>query len=100
MSPFTDYQCTIKEFDDAIGLDRLKMLHVNDSVKGLGSRVDRHAALGQGAIGMEGLQHILSDKRFDGLPMILETPKGTSPGGEEWDAINMRELRRLASLRS
>ncbi len=97
LSPKTDYEATIHEFDETIGLDRLKMLHVNDSVKGLGSRVDRHAALGHGSIGAEGLHNILSDKRFVDLPMILETPKGMAPSGEEWDAINMREIRRLAS---
>jgi deoxyribonuclease-4 len=48
LSPKSDYEATIKEFDEAIGLDRLKMLHLNDSVKGLGSRVDRHAHIGQG----------------------------------------------------
>jgi deoxyribonuclease-4 len=97
LSPKSDYEVTIKEFDDAIGLDRLKVLHVNDSVKGLGSRVDRHAALGLGSIGVEGLQNILSDKRFVDLPMILETPKGTATTGEEWDTINMRKIRQFAS---
>jgi deoxyribonuclease-4 len=97
LSPKTDYQQTMQEFDDEIGLEQLKMLHVNDSVKGLGTRVDRHAWLLHGAIGREGLVNILSDERLCDLPMILETPKGPSPSGEEWDAINMRVIRELAT---
>jgi deoxyribonuclease-4 len=96
LSPISDYQATMKEFDDEIGLDRLTMLHVNDSVKGLGCRVDRHAHLGTGSIGVEGLRNILSDPRLKGLPMILETPKGLSPDGREWDAINLAFLREMA----
>lgn len=99
LSPRTDYEKTMQEFDDEIGLDKLKMLHVNDSVKGLGCRVDRHAALLHGSIGREGLVNILSDKRHRDLPMLLETPKGTAPSGEEWDAINMKTLRELSNAR-
>lgn len=95
LSPRTDYQKTIVEFEKEIGLDKLAMLHVNDSVKGLGSRVDRHAHLGNGSIGLEGLRNIISDERFADLPMILETPKGKSPEGTEWDVINMKMLHKL-----
>lgn len=96
LSPATDYQETMKEFDNEIGLDRLAVLHVNDSVKGLGCRVDRHAALGQGSIGREGLNNILSDKRLTSLPMIMETPKGKQADGQELDAINLAAMRELA----
>lgn len=99
LSPISDYQTTIQEFDDEIGLDRLAMLHVNDSVKGLGCRVDRHAHLGHGSIGLEGFRNILSDARFAHLPMILETPKGESPDGREWDAINLSRLRELSGAK-
>lgn len=96
LSPISDYKVTMREFDDEIGLERLAMLHVNDSVKGLGCRVDRHAHLGTGSITMEGLRNIVSDKRFNELPMILETPKGIGPEGKEWDAVNLALLRELS----
>lgn len=95
LAPRSDYQETIKEFDDEVGLERLCVWHLNDSVKGQGSRVDRHAHIGQGAIGLEGFRQIVNDERFDHLPMIMETPKGTNPDGIEWDAINLRSLKDL-----
>lgn len=93
--PASDYKQTMNEFDREIGLDRLALLHVNDSVKGLGCRVDRHAHLGQGMIGMNGFASIVADNRFRDLPMILETPKGESPDGRLWDAVNLEKLRAL-----
>ena len=69
------YARTIHEFDRTIGLERLRFFHLNDSVKGLGSRVDRHAHIGQGAIGQEGFRNLVNDPRFAGHPMVLETPK-------------------------
>ena len=72
----------------------MRAWHLNDSVKPCGSRVDRHAGLGRGMIGLEPFGRIVADPRFAALPMILETPKGTE-GGEDLDAINLRILRRL-----
>lgn len=95
LSPKTGYEATIKEFDDAIGLEQLKCIHLNDSVKGLGSRVDRHAHIGAGAIGLEGFRNLLTDKRMQELPILLETPKGQNPDGEEWDAVNLKLAREL-----
>jgi deoxyribonuclease IV len=69
------YEKVIKEFDDIIGLDLLKCFHMNDSKKALGSRVDRHDHIGQGSIGLEGFRNIMNDKRLEGVPKILETPK-------------------------
>ena len=66
----------IKEFDEIIGLERLKCFHLNDSKKELGSRVDRHEHIGKGFIGKEGFSNILNDKRLRHIPKILETPKG------------------------
>lgn len=97
LSPKADYAKTIQEFEDEIGLDKLKMLHVNDSVKGLGSRVDRHAHIGMGLIGLDGFRNILSDKRLKDLPMFLETPKGINSDGHEWDAVNLKLMRELAT---
>jgi len=69
------YEQTIQKFDHAIGLERLKFFHLNDSKKELGSRVDRHEHIGQGQIGLDGFALLVNDPRFAGLPMVLETPK-------------------------
>ncbi len=63
------------EIRDHIGLDKLKLIHLNDSKKGLGSGIDRHEHIGQGFIGIRGFERLLSDKRVFGVPLILETPK-------------------------
>jgi len=84
-----------REFDRLLGLDRLKAIHLNDSKRELGSRVDRHEHIGRGKIGVEAFRSILRDKRLRGVPMYLETPKGEHEG-EQWDVINLRTLRELA----
>ena len=86
------FAATFREFDDVIGLQHLKLFHVNDSVKPLGSRVDRHAGLGLGQIGDGAFRMLVNDPRFDRLPMILETPK-EGPDGEELDPSNLAKLR-------
>lgn len=86
------FDATFEEFDAVIGLEHLKLFHVNDSVKPLGSRVDRHAGLGLGQIGEGAFRMLVNDPRFDALPMILETPK-EGPDGEELDPINLAKLR-------
>lgn len=68
------YRDTFKQFDDIIGLPRLKVFHLNDSKKPLGSRVDRHHQLGRGLIGWQAFYRLVNDERFSELPMILETP--------------------------
>ncbi len=70
-----EYKKVIKEFDEIIGLDILKCLHMNDSKKELGSRVDRHDHIGKGFIGLEGFTNIMNDKKLEKVPKILETPK-------------------------
>jgi deoxyribonuclease-4 len=84
-----------REFDDLLGLGRLKAIHLNDSKRELGSRVDRHEHIGRGQIGPEGFRLLLRDNRFRHIPMYLETPKGDHEG-ETWDDINLRTLRELA----
>jgi deoxyribonuclease-4 len=64
----------IDEFDRIVGCDRLQVLHVNDSMTGLGSNRDRHVNPGDGEIGVEGMIAFLSEPRFEGLPAILEGP--------------------------
>lgn len=70
----------LKEFDKIIGLNHLYAFHVNDSLKSLGSRVDRHAPLGEGLIGIDAFRFLMNDSRIRELPMYLETPGGT----EQW----------------
>jgi deoxyribonuclease-4 len=89
------YLALWRKFDELLGLARLKAIHLNDSQRELGSRIDRHEHIGRGQIGAEGFRNILRDKRLRGVPMYLETPKGEH-NGEAWDVINLRTLRELA----
>ena len=84
------YEETFDQFNEIVGLDKLKVLHLNDSKKELGSRVDRHEHIGKGLIGLDAFRFIVNDKRFENLPMILETP-----GGEREYKENLRVLRSL-----
>ncbi|HMA63526.1 MAG TPA: deoxyribonuclease IV [bacterium] len=68
------YNKTFTEFDDVIGTDLLKVFHFNDTLKELGSKKDRHASLGDGLLGWEPFKRIVRDKRFENVPMLLETP--------------------------
>lgn len=70
------YRETFRDLDALVGLDRVLAFHLNDSKGALGSRVDRHAHIGRGEIGLEAFRLILNDPRFSRRPMILETPKG------------------------
>ncbi|WP_108624415.1 deoxyribonuclease IV [Candidatus Similichlamydia epinepheli] len=70
-------------FDAKIGLSHLKLLHLNDSKKGLGSRLDRHASLGTGEIGWEAFHSLMLDSRTSSVPKILETPDGPNVWKEE-----------------
>jgi deoxyribonuclease-4 len=72
------------------------VLHLNDSKKELGSRVDRHEHIGRGMIGIGGFTPFVRDEAFVKLPKILETPKGKDADGREWDAVNLEVLRGLA----
>jgi deoxyribonuclease-4 len=67
---------TLKTFDQEVGLKHLSAFHLNDSQKGLGSRVDRHADLGKGMIGIDCFKAIMQDPRLAHLSMYLETPGG------------------------
>ena len=86
------YQALIDEFEQTIGLDRLKVFHFNDSEKDLGSHVDRHTHIGEGCIGLEPFGYFLNDSRFAQVPFLLETPKDDDPGD---DIKNLERLRRL-----
>lgn len=69
------YKTTWKRFDDIIGLKKLMVFHLNDTKKGLASKLDRHEHIGKGELGLEAFRMIMNDKRFETLPMVLETPK-------------------------
>ncbi|MFH0990911.1 MAG: deoxyribonuclease IV [bacterium] len=86
------YERTMKEFDHVVGFKRLAAFHVNDSKRGLGSRVDRHEHIGKGAIGLVGFRMLMNDERFAHTPKILETPKGEDM---KEDVENMNLLKGL-----
>lgn len=86
-----DYRATMKAFDDVLGLERLRVIHMNDSKRGLGSRIDRHEHIGRGRIGKDPFGLFLNDRRLANVPKILETPKA-SPLDDR------RNLKRLRSL--
>ena len=84
------YAATMDEFEAKVGLDRLKVVHCNDSQKDLGSKVDRHANLGQGKIGLEAFRMLVNDPRFAEKPIVLETPAENE--GHAKDLATLREL--------
>ena len=83
----------LDDFESIVGLDRLGSLHVNDSMTELGSNRDRHANLGDGEIGPDGIAAFLSEPRFDGLPVIFEGPGASGKAVERSDIENARALR-------
>ncbi len=89
------YDAFRKQLDSVIGVKRVKVLHLNDSKKDLGSRVDRHDHIGQGKIGLSGFTPFVRDDAFTAVPKILETPKDKHPSGVDWDAVNLQTLRSL-----
>ncbi len=89
----TGYRRTLRELDACLGLARLKVIHLNDSEKGLGSHVDRHTHIGQGALGLQAFRLLLADPRLRRVPMILETPKDGD--ALKSDRLNLARLRGL-----
>lgn len=81
------FEETFQQFEEIVGFDKLKGMHLNDSKKELGSRVDRHESLGDGLIGWYPFRRIMKDPRFDGIPFILETPN-TERWAEEIRTLN------------
>ncbi len=89
-----EYRATMKSLDATIGVTQVLAFHLNDSAKPFGSRVDRHAHIGQGHLGLEPFRNLLNDSRFRKVPMYLETPKEEGDG-EHMDKANLRTLRSL-----
>lgn len=81
-------------FDQTIGLNYLKVIHVNDSKKGLNSRIDRHEHIGQGQLGLAPFELLFNDDRFFDIPKILETPKDTQEPLDQ-DTMNMETIKSL-----
>lgn len=86
------YRHSMEALQHHIGLAQIHLIHLNDSQKDCGSRVDRHAHIGEGRIGPEGFAHLLNDPRFHHLPMTLETDKGDDLAE---DVVNLHRLRAL-----
>lgn len=95
----TGYDRTMAAFDRVIGLDRLRVVHVNDSKRPLGSRVDRHAHIGEGLIGLEAFRRLVNDRRLRGLPLLLETPKSDIRSSDT-SIVDPYDRRNLDLLRS
>jgi deoxyribonuclease-4 len=96
------YAETLKRFERLVGFERLKVFHVNDSKRPLGSRVDRHEHIGKGLIGADAFRRLANDPRFDRLPMLLETPKSERRqkqlvAVDPLDEANLKTLRGLVA---
>jgi deoxyribonuclease-4 len=94
LATLAGYRATMRQFDRLVGLGRIRAFHLNDSLRPCGSRIDRHAHIGCGQMGLEPFRRLVRARRFRSVPMILETPKGLD-GGRDWDQINLDTLRRL-----
>ena len=89
-----DYKKTMKTFNDVIGIDKLKIIHVNDSKTEFGSKKDRHEHIGEGHIGLDGFRNFVNDRRLKKVPFILETPKEDDL---QEDVENLKKLRSLVN---
>jgi len=85
------YRKTFDTFNALIGLEHLYWIHLNDSKREIGSRIDRHENIGQGFIGEKAFKLLVNDSRLHDIPKVLETPKGK--GDKDWDQINLAKLR-------
>ena len=94
------YRETFRQFGHIVGFARLQAFHLNDSKKPCGSRVDRHAHIGQGCLGVEPFRRLVNDPRFGRLPMLLETPKVDTPPSRRLSDVDPFDRRNLDLLRS
>jgi deoxyribonuclease-4 len=86
-----DYDGVVARMEDAFGVDRIRLFHLNDSATPFGSRRDRHAGIGEGSLGEEPFRRLMNDPRFSAVPKVLETPKGDDL--VTLDRINLARLR-------
>jgi deoxyribonuclease IV len=94
MTSLGQYRATMRQLERLVGLKQIKAFHLNDSRFACGSRVDRHAHIGQGCMGLAPFRHLLADRRFHGVPMYLETPKSHADN-VDLDRVNLATLRGL-----
>ncbi|HEY0035105.1 MAG TPA: deoxyribonuclease IV [Longimicrobium sp.] len=92
-----DYYGVMERLADVIGLHRVRLFHLNDSMTAFGSRRDRHAAIGEGSLGDEPFRHLMNDPRFAGVPMVLETPKEHPDDPKDLVTLDRMNLARLRS---
>jgi deoxyribonuclease-4 len=95
LTPLDKYNQLMDELGRVLGYERIRVWHFNDSARERGSRVDRHAAIGDGHVGREAFERLVNDPRLRGRPLILETPKGLTADGKDWDAVNLASLRSM-----
>ena len=91
------YERTMNLFDSIVGINRLRVIHLNDSKKELASRVDRHEHIGRGCIGESAFRRIMNDPRLAHIPKIIETPKRENK--KAMDGLNLERLRKFATER-
>jgi deoxyribonuclease IV len=97
------YADTFAAFGRIVGFDRLRVVHANDSKRPCGSRVDRHEHIGDGCLGVEPFRRLFGDRRFAGLPLLIETRKtmgAWKPGAIVLDPLDERNLETLRQLRA
>ncbi len=85
----------LRSVDETVGVDRVLAMHLNDSKAPRGSRVDRHEQIGHGHVALDAFRVIVRHRKLRAVPKILETPKGVTDDGREWDAVNLATLRDL-----
>jgi deoxyribonuclease IV len=90
-----DYDGVMSALADVIGLDRVRLFHLNDSATPFASRRDRHAAIGEGSLGDEPFRRLMNDPRFAGVPKVLETPKELPENPKDQVTMDLRNLARL-----
>ena len=88
-----DYEGVVTRFDEVVGLERLGLIHLNDSKHPFGSHKDRHETIGEGTLGTDPFRRLMLDERLSHIPKILETPKGDDPVTA--DLANLTLLRQL-----
>jgi deoxyribonuclease-4 len=86
------YDATLLAFDRIVGLSKVRAVHLNDAKKGLGSRLDRHAPVGEGCLGLPTFRRLVNERRFAGVPMVVETPGPLARWKRELDLL--KRLRR------
>jgi len=94
------YETTFASFERTVGFDRLRAFHFNDSKRPWGSRVDRHEHIGEGCLGLKPFRRLLHDRRFSGLPALIETEKSAGRSRPDLIATDPLDVRNLETLRT